>query len=117
MRGWLPYLVGVVVAAAIIGSWVSQCSGPRPELVGSATVRSPQQPGDAYHVEAAVRNSGPGHGEVQVTARLRDRASGRAYQRDERVQLERGEQTNVVIEIFAPPGEYEPQVDVQYPIE
>ena len=107
----------LVVGAVVVGLWVNQCSGPRPELVGNPTVRAPDRPGDAYHVEATVRNSGPGHGEVQVIFRLRDRATGRLYQRDETAQLDRGEQANVVAEIFAPPAEYEPEVDVQYPPE
>ncbi|SRR6266508_5567303 len=115
MRTTLPVLVGLVVAIAIVGLWVSQCSGPRPELVGAPVVQPPDQPGEAYHVQAVVRNAGPGHGEVQVVARLRDRATGRSYQHDETAQLEPGEQAGIVVEIFAPPGDYEPQVEVVYP--
>jgi hypothetical protein len=108
-------LVGLVMAGVIVGLWVSQCSGPRPELVGAPVLRAPTQPGAGYHVEAVVRNAGPGHGEVQIVARLRDRATGRTYQRDETGQLEAGEQAGIVVEIFAPPADYEPQVEVTYP--
>jgi hypothetical protein len=115
MRARLPLLVGVLVAVALAAMWVSQCSGPRPELVGSPAVRPPAQPGQAYRVEATVRNAGPGHGQVQVVVRLRDRATGRSYQRNDTAQLESGEQTSVVVEIFAPPGDYEPNIEVSYP--
>jgi hypothetical protein len=50
-----------------------------------------------------------------VTFRLRDRATGRVYQRMEQAQLERDEQARVVADISAPPAEYEPQVETHYP--
>lgn len=115
MRAWLTPIGGLLVALVVLVLWISQCSGPRPELVGAPVVRPPASPGDAYHVEATVRNAGPGHGEVQVVARLRERSSGRAYQRDETIQLDAGEQAGIVVEVFAPPGDYEPHVEINYP--
>ena len=108
-------LAGLVITIVLVGLWISRCSGPRADVVGAPIVRAPQAPGEAYHVEVPVRNAGPGHGEVQVTVRLRDPSSGRAYEREETVQLEAGEQVSVVAEIFAPPATYEPQVEVTYP--
>ena len=105
----------MVINVVLVGLWINRCSGPRPEVVGAPIVRAPQAPGEPYHVETTVRNLGPGHGEVQLTVRLRDAASGRGYEREETAQLEAGEQVSVVAEIFAPPGTYEPQVEVTYP--
>jgi hypothetical protein len=105
----------VLVLGLVVVLWVSQCSGPSAELAGAPAVHPPAQPGSGYLVEATVRNAGLGHGEVQLVFRLRDRATGRVYQRTENAQLERGEQVTVVAEVFAPPGDYEPRVEVSYP--
>lgn len=110
-----PYLLGALAFAVLIALWISQCSGPRAELVGAPTVRPPAQPGGAYQVEATLRNAGPGHGEIQAVLRLRERATGRAYQVAETAQLERGELASLVVEIFAPPGDYAPEVELNYP--
>jgi hypothetical protein len=106
-----------ILAVVLATLWVSQCSGPKPSVVGSARVEAPQQPGDPYRVEASIRNDGPGHGEARVTFRLIDAGAGAAYQKDEPVELERGETARVVVEIPAPPGDYAADVDVQYPPE
>ncbi len=110
-----PLLGGGVVGVVLLVLWVTQCSGPRPEVVGSPQLRAPESPGQPYVVDARVRNGGPGHGQVQVTARLRDTATGQAYQRDEQVQLEPGEDARVAIEVQAPLGEYQPDLEVTYP--
>jgi hypothetical protein len=110
-----PYLLGALAFAILIALWISQCSGPHAELAGAPAVRPPQQPGGAYQVEVSVRNVGPGHGEIQAIFRLRERATGRIYQVSESAQLERGEVVSLVVEIFAPPGDYEPQVELNYP--
>jgi len=107
----LPILAFVVAAVL----WVSQCSGPKPMLVGSPQVEPPDQPGDPYRVRTTVRNSGPGHGEVRVTVRLIDSASGEAYQKDDTLQLQPSETARVVVEIPAPPSDYEPDVEVESP--
>jgi hypothetical protein len=115
MRDKLPAVLGVVVFGIAIALWVTQCSGPRPMLVGEPTVRAPDQPAEPYHVEAHIANEGPGHGEVRVMFRLENRATGQAYQKDEMLELDRGEDARVVVEINAPPADYEPRVEVEYP--
>ena len=112
LRGIVVPVVVFIVAA---GLWVSQCSGPRPSVVGSPRVVAPQQPGDTYKVETTIRNDGPGHGQARVTVRLKDTASGEAYSRDQGVELERGETARVVVELAAPLGSYEPEVEAEYP--
>ena len=100
------------IAAAL---WVSQCSGPKPVVVGTPDVEAPEQPGYLYRVTAIVRNDGVGHGEAKATFRLLEKSSGQAYQQETSVQLDRGETARVVVEIPAPPGSYEPDVEVEYP--
>lgn len=112
--GCRPLAIGLVAAALTALLWVANCSGPRPALEGTR-LREPEQPGDAYRLEASVRNAGPGHGEVSVLFRLVDPISGDAYEEQKQVQLERGETTRVVAEIMAPLGTYEPKVEVEYP--
>jgi hypothetical protein len=105
--------VAAFILAAVL--WVSQCSGPKPSVVGRPRVAVPEQPGDPYRVEGTIRNDGPGHGEVRVSFRLIDRASGEAYQKDDDVQLERGETARASVEIPAPPADYEAEIEAQYP--
>jgi hypothetical protein len=111
----LQWFGGGLLGALVVALWVVQCSGPRPDVVGSPTVRPPDESGQPYVVEVNVRNSGPGHGQVQVIARIRDRATGRTYQKTEQAQLEAGEETRLAIDIDAPEGEYEPRIEVEYP--
>jgi hypothetical protein len=114
IRGTLLSMVAFGLAAML---WVAQCSGPRPVVVGPAQIHAPDQPGSAYHVEARIRNEGPGHGEARATFRLIDGTSGEAYQKDVDVELEPGETARVVAEIAAPPAAYRSQVEVKYPPE
>jgi hypothetical protein len=111
---WSTIGTAVAVCAAL-ALWVARCSGPQPEVVGSASVTPPAQPGQPYVVAATVVNHGPGHGQVEVTFRLKDAATGQVYQRQEQVNLEPGEQSRVVGSIAAPEGSYAPEVEVQYP--
>ena len=113
--GRLAFLMALVGVGCITALWVGQCSGPRAAVDGLPTVLAPEQPGQPYRVVAAIRNTGPGHGEVQVTFRLRDRATGQTYQHIDRAQLEPGSLIQVVAEIPALPGDYEPSVQVDYP--
>jgi hypothetical protein len=108
-------VMALLVVAGVTGLWVARCSGPWPVVDGPPLVRAPQQPGQPYQVEATIRNTGPGHGEVQVTFSLRDRASGKTYQHIDRAQLEAGEVAHLAVEIPAPPGDYESTVHVDYP--
>jgi hypothetical protein len=106
----------VGVATALVALWVAQCSGPNPHLVESS-VDPPEPNGGPYRVHAVVRNDGPGHGEVQITFRLRDTTgeTGAVYQEDKTVVLERGEVARVVAMFPAPAGSYEPEIEVEYP--
>src|ERR1044071_1102532 len=107
-------LFPVVVLAVSATLWVSHCSGPEPVIDGAPRVHAPDRPGDPFRVETTVRNQGFGHGEARVTVRLVAKDSTATYQKDESVQLEKGEAARVVVELPAPPGEYEPQVQVEY---
>jgi hypothetical protein len=115
VKRFLRALSLVVVAVAVVGLWVTQCSGPQPVVVGDPTIRPPAQAGQPYEVEATVANTGPGHGQVQVTFRLRDTSNGRAYERLEQAALEPGERTRVVAEFDVAEADYTPEVEVQYP--
>jgi len=112
LRAVLMPMAALAVVAVL---WVNQCSGPQPHVVGAARLEEPAQRGDPYRVGVTIRNDGKGHGEVRVTARLVDKGSGQDYQRDEPVQLDNGETARVVVEVPAPPGDYDPQVEVKYP--
>jgi hypothetical protein len=113
--GRLGIVVGVIGVICVVGLWVSQCSGPRPVVDSAPVVLPPEQPGQPYRVDVAIRNAGPGHGEVQVTFSLRERTTGKTYQRIDHAQLESGDLTHVAVEIPAPQGDYEPAVQVDYP--
>jgi hypothetical protein len=108
-------LVPLLAALASAVLWVANCSGPQPSVVGGVQLEDPSGPGEPYHVQTTVRNAGPGHGQVNVTFRLHDPATGQTFQGDRQVQLEGGETARVVAEILAPPGSYEPDVEVEYP--
>ena len=108
-------VLGLIAVACVVGLWVTQCSGPRPVVDGPPVVSVPEQPGQPYRVDASIRNPGPGHGEVQLTFSLHDRRTGQTYQRIDKVVLDSGDQTHVVVEIPAPLGDYQPQVEVEYP--
>jgi hypothetical protein len=106
-------LAGVgVVALAVL--WVVNCSGPRP-AVSDVSVSPPSAPGAPHRVQATVRNQGPGHGQVSVSVRLVDPAAQQTYQEDRKLALEAHETTRLVAEIHAPPGDYVPRVEVEYP--
>ena len=108
-------ILGLVAAIAIaLALWVAQCSGPQAEVV-SVELVEPAREGAPYQVHATLWNAGPGHGEVNVTARLRERASGRTVQQERKAHLQEKETTLVVVEIPAPRGSYTPEVEVEYP--
>jgi hypothetical protein len=110
-QGIVLTLVAILVLA---GLWVVNCSGPRPE-VGDVRIVAPTTSGEPYELQAVVRNQGHGHGEVGITARLRDRTTGRTFQAERTVRLKAGESTLVVMSIKAPLGSYTPEVEVEYP--
>jgi hypothetical protein len=104
-------LIGFVVVSMV---WLLQCSGPRP-VVQAVTVHEPAQPGLPYQVEVQVRNNWRGGGQLQVQAELRDRASDRRYQGQQNATIKSMESMNVLVEVDALPGDYEPHVEVEYP--
>jgi hypothetical protein len=108
-------VLAVVGVAIVVGLWVTHCSGPQPHVVGTPTLRAPVQPGQPYRIEAIIANPGPGQGQVEVIFHLRDTATGLAYQSQEQADLEPGGQVQVVTDIAAPDGNYQPEVEVRYP--
>ena len=112
MKQRLMLTVGLLIAVPVL--WVLKCSGPEP-TVGDLRMVPPPGEGAPYLVEALVRNSGPGHGQVAVTFRLVDRKTGHTVEEDRKAQLEPGEASWVSAQIYAPPSEYEPHVEVSYP--
>lgn len=104
----------LVVVCALPFLWIVNCSGPRPEA-HNLRVQPPQSQGDAYHLSATIENTGPGHGMVQVTFRLRDQATGKTYQSQDTVTLQGGEITVATADIDAPLGHYSPEVEATYP--
>ena len=71
----------------------------------------PSSDGAPYRVEATIRNTGRGHGEVAVTVRLRDDRAGRSVETDRKLDLEEHETTLLVADVPAPPCEYTPDVE------
>ena len=106
--------VGLVAVAVIAVLWVANCSGPQPS-VGDVRLIPPSSDGAPYRVEATIRNTGRGHGEVAVTVRLRDDRAGRSVETDRKLDLEEHETTLLVADVPAPPGQYTPDVEVVYP--
>jgi len=107
--------LGLLAGIALIGLWVTQCSGPRATVVGPPVVRNPEREGEPYVVIATAYNSGPGHGQVTVLVRLRDQASGTAYQQSEVLTLEAGETAQIATEFPVPRAAYQPEIVLSYP--
>jgi hypothetical protein len=105
---------GVVLAVAVAWLWTAQCSGPMASVV-ETQVEPPDAPGAPFRLAATVQNGGSGHGQVSLTFRLRDKASGRTYENQEKASLDEHETTVITSEIHAPLGQYEPDVQVEYP--
>lgn len=108
----LLWITVAVIAATIL--WVVNCSGPQPAVTG-VQVRPPDAPGAPYVLEASLENRGRGQGQVAVTGRLIDRATGRTYEESARTDLAPRERSIVAIPFNAPPGEYEGEVEALYP--
>ncbi len=102
------------VAALAIVLWILNCTGPKP-VVESARVVPPAADGQPYRVEATIRNTWRGQGEVTVNVQLRDRATGHTVQQHEQVMLDPWATVIVVSEIQAPKAEYVPLVSAEYP--
>lgn len=108
------YLFPVLLLVVATALWITNCSGPRP-VASDPRVEAPTTPGKPYHVTARVHNDGPGHGQVRVVFQLREIHTGRVYQQTEEVTLQSDETVVVGVDISAPPGDYRPEVSVNYP--
>jgi hypothetical protein len=92
---------------------IAGCAGPRPR-VEEVVLHPPATPGEPYRVEAVVRNTGRGNGEVRVLFHLTS-VTGERFAEEKDVDLGAGETARVVAEISAPPGAYIPEAQAQYP--
>lgn len=102
-----------LIAAALLS--LTGCPGPRPS-VNDAQVRPSPLPG-RYRVEATVDNRSRGEGQVDVRIQLRDRRTGHTVEADRDLQVHGHEQAHLTADIEAPPGEYDAQVEAEYPPE
>ncbi|MPZ13136.1 MAG: hypothetical protein GEU73_01700 [Chloroflexi bacterium] len=101
-------MAAIQLALAAVGT------GPRPS-VADVQLIAPSENTGAYRVEATIQNSWLGHGQVALLVRLRDRATGATVQEDREIDLRGRERTLLVVEVQAPRGEYDAEVDVEYP--
>jgi hypothetical protein len=106
--------LGLLLTIVLTVFWVAECTGPRP-VVGEVRLDPPATDGAPYRVEANVTNTGRGHGEVAVTIRLRDAASGQSIQTDRRIELDEHETTHIIADMVAPTATYTPAVEAIYP--
>jgi hypothetical protein len=83
----------VGVGLVLVALWLWNCTGPRPEVT-SVRRLPPVVAGLPYRVEAEIDNHWGGLGDVAVVVRLRDRASGRTVQADDKLQLDRYERAH-----------------------
>lgn len=107
-------LVAVIATLIAIALYVSNCSGPQTTAT-DLRVLPPHITGGPYRVEAYVHNGGPGHGEVDVIFRLVSKKTGDTVEADDKVSLDAGETSLAWADIEAPPGQYTPQVSIDYP--
>jgi hypothetical protein len=112
MRLRRPLLV--LTAAVLVGLWLVNCSGPRPQ-VSHIQLTVPRAAGTPYAVQAVVHNAGLGHGTVNVQFTLSDVRTGYTAQQEESVTLSFGETTFVSADIPAPIALYRVEVRAEYP--
>ena len=105
-------LIGLAAILTVL--WVMNCSGPQPS-VSNVRLIEPSNQGAPYRIESLIQNEGRGHGQVAVKFRLRDRTTEQTIQEDRKAVLEPGETARVSAEIQAPPGDYAPEVEAEYP--
>jgi len=103
---------GRLTAAAALLALVVGCAGPRVRVLDPAAAPSPQ-PGHTRVSATLVNDSG--EGDVKLTARLRDRSSGRVVSVSRSVSVRAHETLHVVIDAPAPPGDYAPEVSAGFP--
>ena len=100
------------LTAAALAALALGCSGPRATAT-DARVRPSARSG-FYRVETRVVNAG-GPGEVELTVRLRNTATGRIVTQQQPVELRPRDRADVALEVPAPPGDYAVDVSVEYP--
>jgi hypothetical protein len=105
-------VLGAIVVLAVL--WTANCSGPQPKVI-EASFRAPENPDHPYSVSAIVSNDSRGRGQVSVTFRLKDKASGLEYEKEASAELKPHDQVVVETDIDAPEGDYTLDVDVEYP--
>ena len=94
--------------------WITSCAGPKPTVV-EATFDPPAAAGQPYHLRALVENGGGGRGEVGITFRMKDQASGRIYEEQSTLTLKPHEQALAVAQLALPAGDYTLKVEAEYP--
>ncbi len=102
--------LAILLLAAAGALAVRACAGPRPSVAG--TWLEPSAGG--YVAVAAVRNAG-GDGEIQVSFRLRDGATGRIVPAHGTAQVRRGEEVQVRAFVPAPQGSWSLEAEAEYP--
>jgi hypothetical protein len=100
-------LTAAALLALALGCW-----GPRATATG-ARVRPSSRSG-FYRVDARLINAG-GSGQIELTVRLRNKATGSVVTQQQSVDLHPHDRDDVVVELPAPPGDYAVDVGVQYP--
>ena len=98
-----------MAALALIALLLAAC-GPRPHVARVSL----ETRGGKTVVLVEVGNRG-GEGEVAVSARLRERRGGRVFAREQGLPMRPGKDATAAISFDVPPGDYEPEADVQYP--
>jgi len=123
----LGTLITVGLAGVILGVWIQSNLRPMssvadapaptqstPVLVTNTRLVEPNVDGNPYRLEATLRRDGPA-GTVNVTFRLRNRATGERVERSSAVELQPGMALVVVAEFQAPQADYAPEVEVSAP--
>ena len=83
-------------------------------VVQDVQLEAPSAPGDRYRIRAELHHGSTG-GQASITFRLRNNAGGQSPELKGAVQLTPGVVLVTVGEIAAPPGDYTPEVEVEFP--
>lgn len=105
-------LIRLAPPVAALMLLLGACSGPRVTVTDVALEPGPQR--GYYRVAVKLGNTG-GPGEVKLTVRLRNRASGAVLSQDRGVGVRPGDQVDMVVDLAAPPAEYTVEAEVEYP--
>jgi len=100
------------------------CLGPSP-IVEQQTLVPPDAPGKPFQIECLIVNHGGGEGTIRVTGSLKNKRTGLTLVRaNETVYLRDNERLTVVISLDPPPsagtldpGDVQPDVTAEYPIQ